>query len=65
MALIKNLPLRGSRALQVRVEVFNVFNHAQFYGPGAVDGNIASPTFGNIVAAAAPRQTQLAVKFTF
>ena len=65
MALIKDLPLGGSKALQVRVEVFNLFNHPQFYGPGAVDGNIASPTFGNIVAAAAPRFIQLAAKFSF
>jgi hypothetical protein len=65
MALIKNVPLGGSRALQVRVEAFNVFNHPQFYGAGAVDGNIASPTFGEIEAAAAPRFIQLAAKFSF
>jgi hypothetical protein len=41
------------------------FNHAQFYGAGAVDGNIASPAFGKIVAAAPPRLVQLAVKLSF
>jgi hypothetical protein len=51
--------------LQVRLEAFNVFNHPQFYGAGAVDGNIASPTFGQIEAAAAPRFIQLAAKFSF
>ena len=65
MALIKNVPLGGSKALQVRLEAFNVFNHPQFYGAGAVDGNIASPTFGEIEAAAAPRFLQLAAKFSF
>ena len=65
VALIKNLPLGGSRSLQARVEVFNIFNQPQFYGPGAVDGNIVSPTFGNIVSAAAPRFIQLAAKFSF
>jgi hypothetical protein len=65
MALIKNVPFGGSRALQVRLEVFNVFNHPQFYGPGAVNGNIASPEFGQFQAAAAPRQIQLAAKFSF
>ena len=65
MALIKNFALSGSRAVQVRVEAFNVFNHPQFYGPGAVNGNITSPTFGQIVAAAAPRLIQIATKFTF
>ncbi len=65
MALIKRIRLDGSRNLELRVEAFNVFNHPQFYGAGAVDGNIASPTFGEIESAAAPRFIQLAVKFTF
>jgi hypothetical protein len=65
LAVVKNTALGGSRSLQLRLEAFNVFNHPQFYGPGAVDGNIASPTFGNIVAAASPRLAQLAVKFAF
>jgi hypothetical protein len=52
MALIKNVPLGGSKALQVRIEAFNVYNHPQFYGAGAVDGNIASRTFGQIISAA-------------
>jgi hypothetical protein len=64
-AVVKNTPLGGTRTLQVRLEAFNVFNHPQFYGPGAVDGNIASPTFGNIVAASSPRLVQLAMKFAF
>jgi hypothetical protein len=65
MALIKDVPLGRSKVLQVRAELFNVFNHPQFYGAGAVDGNIASPTFGNIAAAAAPRFIQLAAKLSF
>ena len=65
MAIIKNLRLNESKRLQLRLEAFNVFNHAQFYGAGAVDGNIASPTFGQIVAAAPPRQMQIAAKFFF
>jgi hypothetical protein len=31
-----------------------VFNTAQFYGAGAVDGNVSSSTFGQIVRAAPP-----------
>jgi hypothetical protein len=65
LAIIKNTKLGGSRSLQLRLEAFNVFNHPQFYGPGAVDGNIASATFGSIVAAAAPRLVQCAVKLLF
>ncbi len=65
LALIKRADVRHSRSLELRLETFNVFNHPQFYGAGAVDGNIVSPTFGQIVTAAAPRFIQLAAKFTF
>jgi hypothetical protein len=65
LALIKSVKFRQSQRLELRLETFNLLNHPQFYGAGAVDGNIASPTFGNIVAAAAPRFIQLAAKFFF
>jgi len=65
MALLKSLPLNESNSLQFRVEAFNVFNHAQFFGPQAVDGNIDSATFGHIVNAAPPRLLQVSAKFFF
>ncbi len=65
LALSKRIKVDQSRSLELRAEAFNVFNHPQFYGAGAVDGNIASPTFGAIESAAAPRFIQLAAKFTF
>ena len=65
LTVIKRVTFDRARTLDVRLEAFNVFNHPQFYGAGAVDGNIASPTFGDIVAAAAPRFIQLAAKFSF
>jgi hypothetical protein len=65
MALLKNLRLTETKSLQFRIEAFNVFNHAQFFGPQAVDGNISSLTFGQVVSAAAPRLVQLGAKFTF
>ena len=65
MALTKNLLLAESRSLQIRLEGFNVFNHAQFFGPLAVDGNIGSAEFGQVVNAAAPRLVQAALKFMF
>jgi hypothetical protein len=43
----------------------NVFNHAQFYGPAAVNGNISSANFAQVVSAAAPRLVQPAARFTF
>ena len=65
MAVAKNLALTESKLLLFRVEAFNVFNHAQFNGPQAVDGNIGSSTFGNVISAAAPRILQGALKFSF
>jgi hypothetical protein len=65
MALLKNLRLTESKSLQFRLEAFNVFNHAQFFGPQAVDGNISSGTFGQVVSATAPRLVQVGAKFTF
>jgi hypothetical protein len=57
--------LAESRSLEIRLEAFNVFNHAQFYGAAAVNGNIDSASFGQVVSAAAPRLIQLAAKFSF
>jgi hypothetical protein len=65
MALAKTLRLSESKSIQFRMEGFNVFNHAQFFGPQAVDGNIASATFGQVVNAAAPRLAQVSAKFIF
>ena len=65
LTLRKDLRLADQRSLEFRVEAFNAFNHAQFYGPASVDGQIENPDFGAIVAAAAPRLMQLAAKFSF
>jgi Carboxypeptidase regulatory-like domain len=65
MTLMKTLRVTESKSLEFRLEAFNVFNHAQFYGPAAVVGEINDPHFGEIVSAAAPRLIQLATKFTF
>jgi len=65
MALLKNLRLTEAKSLQFRLEAFNVFNRAQFFGPQSVDGNISSSTFGQVVSAAAPRLVQVGAKFIF
>jgi hypothetical protein len=65
MTLQKRLRLSDARSLEFRAEAFNVFNHAQFYGPATVDGQREDPTFGQIESAAAPRLMQLAAKFSF
>jgi hypothetical protein len=65
MALAKNLHLTESRALLFRIEAFNAFNHTQFTGPSAIDGNIGDSTFGSAISAAPARILQAAAKFTF
>lgn len=65
MALPKNLPLTESKALQFRVETFNTFNHAQFFGATSVDGNISDATFGQVVNSMSPRLLQVAMRFSF
>lgn len=65
MTLTKSLRLTDTKSMQFRFEAFNVFNHAQFYGPASVEGNITSAAFGQVVSAASPRLIQIATKFLF
>ena len=65
MALMKNVRLQESKSLQFRVEAFNLFNHAQFFGPQTVDGNIGSGTFGQVISADPPRLIQFGAKLFF
>jgi hypothetical protein len=50
--------------MEFRVDVFNVWNHAQFY---TVDGNISNlgGTFGQVLHVRDPRLLQFALKFRF
>ena len=65
MAIAKDLMVREGKSLQFRLEAFNVFNHAQFFGASSVNGNISSAGFGQTVSAEPPRLMQAAVKFLF
>jgi hypothetical protein len=65
MTLEKDIHFTESQLLALRFEAFNVFNHAQFYGPASVDGQIEDSAFGQIESAQAPRLVQLALKFSF
>jgi Carboxypeptidase regulatory-like domain len=65
IALHKVTKFTESKSLELRLETFNAFNHAQFYGSNSVDGNISDATFGKVLRAAPPRISQLALKFQF
>lgn len=57
--------VRDGRAMEFRAEAFNLFNHGQFFGAAAVEGNISSGTFGQAVSAMSPRQMQMALRYRF
>ena len=65
MELTKSIALAESESLDIRIEAFNIFNHAQFYGPSSVGGVVGEKTFGRVVSAADPRRLQRAAKFSF
>lgn len=61
----REVRLGEERAVEFRAEAFNVFNHAQFFGPSTVEGNISSGTFGDAVSAMPPRLMQIALRYRF
>jgi len=63
--LARTVSFKDGQALGFRVEAFNVFNHAQFFGPASVEGNISSTTFGEAVSAMPPRLAQIALRYRF
>lgn len=65
IALLKTTQLTESSSLESRFETFNALNHAQFFGPNSVDGNINDSTFGQVVGATAPCVVQVAMKLHF
>ena len=65
VALSKTVALTESKSFDIRAEAFNVFNHAQFYGPASVDGTVNDSNFGQVVSAAAPRLIQVSIKVHF
>jgi hypothetical protein len=63
--LSKATQLRDGQVIEFRAEAFNLFNHAQFFGPASVEGNISSGSFGQAVSATPPRLMQLALRYRF
>jgi len=65
MALRKVTRVTEAASLEFRFETFNTFNHAQFDGANAVDGNINDSTSGQILKSQPGRVSQLALKLNF
>jgi hypothetical protein len=62
LSLMKNVPVGGNMRLQLRVEMFNVFNNVNYGNPNASFG---SSNFGVITSAGTMRQIQLGGKLIF
>jgi len=63
LVVIKNIPVTEKNRFEFRGELFNVFNHTQFYNP---DGNSTDGTqFGQVTQVKDPRLVQFALKFYF
>jgi hypothetical protein len=56
----KRTVIKENYAFDVRIEFFNIFNHAQFMNPS---GNISGSSFGIVTNARDPRIGQISAKF--
>jgi hypothetical protein len=63
-SFFKNLTVRGETHLQLRAEIYNLTNIANFVNPNSQLGN---PAFGSISSTgnSTPRQMQFAAKYIF
>lgn len=63
ISFIKNIPINERSHFEFRAELFNIFNHTQFYNP---DGNSTDgEQFGQVTQVKDPRLAQFALKFYF
>jgi hypothetical protein len=58
--ILKRTTIKENYAFDLRIEFFNIFNHAQFKNPG---GNITDSSFGIVTNARDPRIGQVSAKF--
>jgi Carboxypeptidase regulatory-like domain len=64
VGVFKDTPIGEKLRLEFRTEIFNIFNHAQFYGVDGNSGN-AGTTFGQPLKVRDPRLFQFALKLIF
>jgi hypothetical protein len=63
LAVMRRIPVASrDRAVELRAEIFNLFNTVNLGAPAAVAG---AANFGTITTALDPRVVQVAVKFLF
>jgi hypothetical protein len=59
LSIQKYFPVHEQVRFQFRLDMFNAFNHVNFYKP---DTNLSSGTFGRLTGAFSPRLMQAALK---
>ena len=63
LVVMKAIPVSEKTRFEFRAEIFNLFNHTQFFNP---DGNITDGAqFGQVTQVKDPRLMQFALKFYF
>jgi hypothetical protein len=70
LTLFKNVPIRNRSTVQLRWEVYNLFNHTQWLDVDRVArfdaaGNQVNTRFGQVITARSPRIMQGSVRFIF
>jgi hypothetical protein len=69
IAVFKNVPMGGTRRIQLRLEAFNFINHPNLGDPNAGNGGVIidplSADFGRVLTKTSERNVQLGVKFSF
>ncbi|HJT71471.1 MAG TPA: hypothetical protein VJ731_14825, partial [Terriglobales bacterium] len=62
-AILKTIAISEKKHVDFRAELFNIFNHTQFFTP---DGNVSDGSqFGQVTQVRDPRLVQFALKFYF
>jgi hypothetical protein len=62
LAILRDIHLHEANVVQLRIEAFNAFNHAQFNNPS---GSRTSGNFGQVTSAQDARVFQIAAKYRF
>jgi hypothetical protein len=65
LSFMKRVPVHESMRLEIRGELFNAFNRANFQSPSGNSTVYGLPQFGTITAIYDPRIIQLAMKLYF
>ncbi len=65
LSLVKNTRFREHFEHQLKIEMFNAFNHPQFASPAASIGTASAGVISSLLYGTPMRQIQLAMKFSF